>query len=394
MKIGIAGAGIGGLAAAALLARDGHSVSVFDQFNQPEPVGSGLMLQPVGQAVLHDLGVGDQAIEMGRPITRMLGYEFDHGRKVLDVSYSRSGASRFGLALHRSVLFDAVYDAAVAQNVEIRAGHSVTGCTDDNRLQFQDGTRSGPFDLIIDAAGASSPLSPLTGETLSYGALWATVDWPDETKLARDQLSQMYRRADRMLGVLPMGRIKGDTRDKATIFWSLPSDSFDAWRGAPLANWKTEACNLWPQMEPFLAQITDHDQMTMARYSHGTLTRPWRDGVVHVGDAAHRASPQLGQGANMALLDAYALAGALRQAEGRDALALYASLRRWHVRLYQGMSWAFTPQYQSDSHVLPFVRDRLLAPVSGIGPMPWILSKIACGDFIRPFAGLAEYSTD
>jgi len=54
--IGVAGAGIGGLAFAALAARDGHRVIVFDQFEAPRPVGSGLVIQPVGQAVLRAAG--------------------------------------------------------------------------------------------------------------------------------------------------------------------------------------------------------------------------------------------------------------------------------------------------------------------------------------------------
>ncbi len=103
--------------------------------------------------------------------------------------------------------------------------------------------------------------------------------------------------------------------------------------------------------------------MTQARYAHGTLRRPLAPGLVHIGDAAHRASPQLGQGANMALLDALALGLALR-GPLEDAPADYAAMRRWHVLIYQGLSAAFTPMYQSGSRSLPWLRDRLLAPAS------------------------------
>ena len=130
--------------------------------------------------------------------------------------------------------------------------------------------------------------------------------------------------------------------------------------------------------------------MTAAFYSHGTLVRPYGDGLVHIGDAAHRASPQLGQGANMALLDAWALSMALSgEGDLASRVARYHRMRWRHVWLYQAMSAAFTPLYQSDSRVLPWLRDRVLTPVSRVPPVPRLLSRIVCGDLIRPLRGTA-----
>ena len=55
LNIAIAGAGVAGLAAAILLRRQGHCVTIFEQFEKPAPVGSGLVIQPVGLAVLDEL---------------------------------------------------------------------------------------------------------------------------------------------------------------------------------------------------------------------------------------------------------------------------------------------------------------------------------------------------
>ncbi|MGB0907459.1 MAG: FAD-dependent oxidoreductase, partial [Maricaulaceae bacterium] len=142
---------------------------------------------------------------------------------------------------------------------------------------------------------------------------------------------------------------------------------------APLAAWKAEATALWPEFAAFLSGITDHEQMSMARYSHGTLRRPYSARLVHIGDAAHRASPQLGQGANMALLDAYALSVALGKCAPETALRAYHHSRRVHTGIYQAMSWAFTPMYQSSSRLLPFIRDYVTAP---IGTLPVISSGL------------------
>ncbi|MEP2889504.1 FAD-dependent oxidoreductase [Tateyamaria sp.] len=384
MKIAIAGAGIGGLATAILLRQNGADVTLFDQFLAPEPVGSGLVIQPVGQAVLKVCGVLDETIATGNLVHRMLGHEGDSGRRVLDVWYDRANGQRKGLALHRNALFQALWDSAIASGTKVRTRAQVTQAH-AGVLTLADGTKTEPFDLIVDALGAHSPLSPMSATDLPYGALWANVDWPEASKLPKDELRQTYRKASNMVGVLPIGTPPGQEKPMAAIFWSLPQCGYDAWRKGGLAAWQDQAFSLWPAFADFAAQITDPDQLTMARYAHGTLATPYADRIVHIGDAAHRASPQLGQGANMALLDAYALARALKAHPVEQALPAYAKARRWHVRTYQAMSWAFTPQYQSDSRWLPVLRDRLLFPASMIPPVPRLLTHLVCGTVLPAF---------
>ena len=88
----------------------------------------------------------------------------------------------------------------------------------------------------------------------------------------------------------------------------------------------------------------------------------------------------------MALLDALALVTALSRVTD-DPLRDYAAMRRWHVRAYQGMSRAFTPQYQSDSRVLPWLRNHILMPVSRTPPVPAILTRLVGGDLLPPLSG-------
>ncbi|MCF2906411.1 FAD-dependent monooxygenase [Octadecabacter sp. CECT 8868] len=392
MHIAIIGAGMGGLTAACLLADQGHKITIFDQFNTPKPVGSGLVIQPVGQDVLREVGALETTLGYGNRVTHMLGLEAQNGRRVLDVTYDLVDPNAYGLAIHRSALFDALWQAMEKRTgIEVVTSADVTSVRQDPEsieVFTAHGDIFGPFDLCIDSSGAGSPLSPIKANPLGYGAIWGTVDWPEDTELPKNHLSQRYLGASHMIGALPIGSFAGETGFKAAVFWSLPRDAYTAWRENGIDAWKSEATSLWPALTPFLDQITDPDQMTMARYSHGTLNRPYNNRLVHIGDAAHRASPQLGQGANMALLDAQALSRALATRTVARALPAYARARRLHTRIYQAMSWGFTPMYQSDSRLLPLLRDRALFPVSQIPPVPRILTSLVCGTMVPPIGRL------
>lgn len=391
MRIAIIGAGMGGLTAACLLADDGHDVTIFDQFDMPQPVGSGLVIQPVGQKVLSEVGALARATTLGNRVTHMIGIEANTGDRVLDVQYDLRDPNAYGLAIHRAALFDALWQAMKTRTgITLVPSSEITSVRqDDEAVELFTATNDihGPFDLAIDAAGAGSSISPIKTRPLGYGAIWGTVDWPD-TDIPLHQLSQRYVGASNMIGVLPIGQMPNETTPQAAIFWSLPANSYKDWKTAGLDAWKTNATNIWPALAPFVDQFTNPDQMTMARYSHGTLNRPYNNRLVHIGDAAHRASPQLGQGANMALLDASALAKALNTRPIKQALPAYVRARSLHTKIYQSMSWGFTPMYQSDSRLLPLIRDKLLFPASQTTPIQHLLTNIVCGTMIAPTGSL------
>ncbi|HEX7743089.1 MAG TPA: FAD-dependent monooxygenase, partial [Sphingobium sp.] len=73
LDIAIAGCGPCGLAAALLLHRAGHHVTLFERFDTPRPIGSGLMLQPTGMAVLSKMGLLDAVLARGARVDRLFG---------------------------------------------------------------------------------------------------------------------------------------------------------------------------------------------------------------------------------------------------------------------------------------------------------------------------------
>jgi 2-polyprenyl-6-methoxyphenol hydroxylase-like FAD-dependent oxidoreductase len=400
LHIGIAGAGPAGLAAALFLSRAGHRVELIERFEKPSPVGSGLLMQPTGLTVLDALGLSPKIHALGNRIDRLHGADALSGRTVLDVRYDALSGGRYGLAVHRAALFSTLHDAVAAAGLPIRTG--ITLAKAETRqartaLHDPDGEIVGAYDLVVDATGARSQLvadsvvAPPIRE-LPWGAFWATLDCDEVPHDAR-ALTQRYDAAKVMIGVLPVGRAQAGEGRKAAFFWSLKTAEVEAVKQAGLVRWRARIRDYWPEAAPFLDQITDWDQLTLARYAHRTTLPPHADGIVFIGDSAHSTSPQLGQGANMALLDAAALAHALSSAATvEQGLAAYAAARRGHVRLFQLLSYAFTPFYQSDSRAIAWLRDRLVATIAKIPPTPQLLAAIVSGTLLDPFtrAGLQE----
>lgn len=391
LDIAIAGAGLGGLATALFLARQGHRVRIFERFDTPRPVGSGLMLQPTGLAVLDALGLSAGIGALGSRVDRLLGKDCRSGRAVLDVRYRPLGEGVHALAVHRAALFSVLHDAVVAAGIEIVVGFLATDLSGGGGRYFLHGetTRHGPFDLIVDGTGSSSRLRSHAkhrpeARPLEFGALWATLPWIDEG-FDRRALVQRYRKASVMIGVLPAGKQVLGGPDLAAFFWSFKTADYDAVRHRGLEAWRASVREHWPETVPHLDNITDFEQLSLARYTHSTLNVPAGDGIAFIGDSAHSTSPQLGQGANMALLDAAALAWALETAaDVPEALASYAQMRRRHVRLYQFLSNALTPLYQSDSTIYPILRDIGAGSMAKLPPLPWLLAKLISGQLLLP----------
>ena len=384
MRIGIIGCGIGGLAAATLLARAGHDVTLLERFAAPRPLGAGLLLQPSGLAALDCMGLGEAVRAMGARVDRLEG-RTTKGRLVLSLIYEQWNAATYGLGIHRAALFDILYGAARDAGARIVTDADIVRIEDADAPRAVDahGRTHGPFQLLIAADGSGSMARALINPKAKaplypWGALWAALPAPDDSW--EGCLTQRYQGASVMMGVLPIGRAPGagDQRHLA-FFWSLRRDAFAQWQMEGFDFFKARVAALWPEAGRLLAPLQDAAIFAQSTY-RDVAARPWRKGrTLLIGDAAHGTSPQLGQGANLALIDALELSAALAANQVDVALDSYVARRNAHVRWFQMMSAALTPAFQSRSGTIGALRDLLMAPMCEIPPIRRLMLETLCG---------------
>lgn len=364
-RIAVVGSGTAGLAAAIFLTRDGHDVRVFERFDEPRPLGAGILLQPTGLACLACLELDEKALACGAPVFNLYGEDVN-GSTIFDISYRDLNPHLFGLGIHRGALFSMLYDKVVELAVPITTSCEVTDTVIDSEQRFvvdSDGQTHGPFDLIIDSSGLNSQLRQHHGEVsynrpYPYGAIWGVVEDPGQA-FCTDYLQQRYAGAGVMIGMLAIGKRPSDNRHTAAFFWSLPTASYPQWREQGLDSWKQRVTGYWPELEPYLQQFQSVDDLTFSQYNDTIMPRWHYDRLVFIGDSAHCTSPQLGQGANLGLIDALTLSDCLQQRDNiNEALQLFSATRRKHLGFYQVASRLLTPFFQSDSKTAALIRDK------------------------------------
>lgn len=386
LDVGVIGAGTAGAAAALFLSGQGHKVTVYERVPDPKPVGAGILLQPTGQAVLRRLGLAEAVIARAAPV-ESLRCQTVRGRTVFTLRYDRAPGNHQGRGLHRGVLFEALYGAVKRASLALASGVEVVDLADAKEggqwFLTSEGGKRGPHELCVVADGARSQLRDDTTiakrvRPHGWGALWFVGE--DRDKAFKPELHQVVDGTRRMVGTLPTGLGPTGDRSLVSFFYSVRADRVEAWRERGIDAWKAELRAMNPALEPLLAQVEDLDRVIFSRYVDVKMF-PWNtDRVVYLGDAAHAMSPQLGQGANLALWDAMVLSDALA---GSDTLAAgldaYSRARRAHLGWYQFANRLLTPFFQSEAAPLGWMRDVFMPWVSRLGPFERLMVTTLAG---------------
>jgi 2-polyprenyl-6-methoxyphenol hydroxylase-like FAD-dependent oxidoreductase len=395
LEIGIVGLGTAGLASGIFLSRLGHTVKIYektskDQLNQT--VGAGIGIQPIGLTVLKKLGVLNNVLNHGSKISHLQSLTRE-GKTVLDLKYQDFRPELFGVGLHRDSLFQALYNKCLKEDhITIIPSTNITTisknnhgsgsyiCYDTDSSKEKQEKQEGPFDMVIVADGRNSIRANMKHvksyeSKYQFGCLWSIL--PDVNELFSKKDSnggaKLFQRLDSsniMLGLLPTGRTPSMSKDDSTLislFWSIDMNTIDQVKKNGLESWKETVLTLEPRTKGLLSSITHFDQLIPAGYSDTFMPKLYDDftNTAFIGDSAHATSPQLGQGANLALVDAWVLSKAIDEQNGNvlKALHQYDQERKWRLRFYQLNSRLLTPVFQSNSKMIGALRDLTMGPI-------------------------------
>ena len=399
-RIAIIGAGTAGLSAATLLGRQGHHVTIIERAKSLTTVGAGILLQPSGIGALRELGCLEHMQQYGHRIDALYGW-IKSGRTIMQVEYAHLNSEQelFGLGAHRAALCHVLDTALSAVPHQRWFGCEVSAIEQSTHEAVVLFSRDGQihreaFDAVLVANGSASQLRPQSlvryDRQYPWGAMWLIRPLTEDlASLNKPHLQQRYDSSSVMLGALPTGYVPGDTETRMlSMFWSLPVSEMPHWQteAFDLQGWKHRVTNLWPELSPLINNIKSQSELLPATYRDVIMSR-WGTGRIGViGDAAHAMSPQLGQGANMALLDASAIVQAVATSDDWDNVwQQFHASRSGSIRFYQTMSRLLTPMFQSNivgagflrdmglpiAHMIPWLRRQMAETVAG-GKQKWI----------------------
>lgn len=365
-RVAVVGYGVAGATTAYWLASAGHSVTIFEQAPEVTPTGAGVMLQPSGQLMLKRLGILERVLEHAAPIDALNARHAD-GRTMVVNRYAEYEPGMRAYGVHRGVLFDALKTLVETTLTTVRLGRAVV-----RRMPLGDGTVSllddageahGPFDVVVCGDGSRSRLRAEMGGRrwaweYGHGTLWAIV--PGTT--VRGELLQIVEGTRKLCGVLPLGD------GLCTLYWGLPKRDFDAVRARGLDALKADMLRFAPEAADAIEHVIDFDQFLFTSYRAVWMSRTFDRHTVFIGDAAHAMSPHLGQGINMAMIDATLLADCLAETSSPpEAFRLFRRRQAGHMRYYWAVTFALSPFFQSDWSILGWLRNRALPLLPKIG---------------------------
>jgi salicylate hydroxylase len=321
LRIGIAGAGVGGLSAAIALRKFGHDVTVFEQAKTFSRVGADINLTPNVVRSIDGLGAGATSRRLGARPTFRISRDYDTGLETSRLGMSDEAEQRYGapqITIHRADIIEALAEQFPTEHISFdKRIQAVSQNEPGATLQFDDGT-SESFDVVVGADGIHSRIrTALFGE--EYPRFTGVVSFRSVVPTERVMHVPEIEAFTKWWGPNPHCQIVTfplNQGKETFIFATTGQDSWteESWTSEGDVN---ELRSFYKDFHPDARALLDACDTTLksALYEREPMTQ-WSVGsVTLLGDACHPMLPFMAQGAGMAIEDAVILGRALADAE-------------------------------------------------------------------------------
>lgn len=356
--IAVIGGGIGGLTVAIALQKKGFSPVVFESAPEIRPLGAGIVLAANAIKAFREIGLEHQILDAGSELRNF--FIRDQSGRILSATDSQRVSARFGVthsvALQRAVLHNVLISSLLPESLQ--TGKSCVDFKinpDSVTLSFNDATTF-EADYVIAADGIHSLFRKrLVGSTtLRYSGYtcWRGITDRLPAGHGRDDASEFWGTGKRF-GLVPVSGNK--------IYWFATVNARE--KDATYDNYTVEdVAGLFGDFSPVVSEVVRstasnamirndiHDVEPISQYSFGR--------IVLLGDAAHATTPNLGQGACMAIEDAAVLANLMDSSEDfENAFRQYEARRLPRTSRVVKTSWQMGKIGQLENPFLVWMRN-------------------------------------
>ena len=362
-QFAIIGGGIGGLTLGIALLRKGMNVRIYESAPVFKPLGAGLSLATNAMKALADIGVDQEVMRAGKMIKQMFGK--DHHGRMISSTDAEALTRRFGVVnnftIHRADLHRVLVDLLPEKVIE--TGKQLLDFQADSRgvtISFADGSRA-QADYLIACDGIHSPVRKklVPGSEPRYAGYtcWrAVIDTVPEGFNENETVETWG--PGRRFGTVPLSN--------GRVYWfaTLNAKQNDA---AMRACGSKELGTIFKAFHfpvPQLLARTKNEEIIWSDIIDIKPITQFAFGpVVLMGDAAHATTPNLGQGACMAIEDAATLANALGKYQPEEAFRKFEQHRIRRTTGIVEQSWNFGRLAQWENPIAMSIRNNLLRMV-------------------------------
>ncbi|SMC65444.1 FAD-dependent monooxygenase [Moheibacter sediminis] len=355
-KFAIIGAGIGGLTVGIMLKKQGFEVEIYEAADSVRGIGAGIGLASNAIKALEYLGLDKEVISISNHLRDFTICD-EKGKTILaaDTERIKKNYDTDNYAIHRADLHQFLSTKISSEKIHLNKKlKNFIQNKDEIKLEFEDGTKQS-VDFLIGADGVNSKVRQLLipNSEPRFAGYWcwrATVDHNFE---GLHKSTEVWGKNGRF-GITPL---KGNR-----IYWyaCINSDMTDDVKNYKLDNLKKSFKDYFPFLKEVLNLTKEENLISTPIVDLAPIPQYSFGNVLLMGDAAHATTPNMGQGACMALEDVAVLQDELIKNDINTAFINFEKRRLKRTHYITKTSWRAGKVAQSDNSLVIFLRNNLL----------------------------------